>query len=78
MVQNYGTKWMMIMTKTGKKKINPLVKYTNTLRCREFVISWSDLITALNLPQEHIVDIYDEYPNVHIVTDTTIVEKNVK
>lgn len=59
------------------KKINPLVKYHNTLRCREFTINWNDLLTALNLPVENVVDIYTEYPNVHIVTDTTIVEKNV-
>jgi len=53
------------------------VEYVNTLRCREFTVDWRNVLKALKLPSENIVDMYSEGMVLHIVTDTTITEDDV-
>jgi len=68
---------MIKMKKSKGIKCAEGVEYQNTLRCRQFKVSWQDVLKALKLPAENIVDIYSEGMTMYIVTDTTVVEDDV-
>ena len=68
---------MKKMKKSKGIKCAEGVEYQNTLRCRQFKVSWQHVLKALKLPTENIVDIYSEGMDMYIVTDTTITEENV-